>query len=473
MTDPLADRWKQCKEIIQHRLKEEDAAAWLPALELTSLSPSKAVLSGIANPFFRNRIGHQFAPLLRECLAESFVQTRFDEDFQLELCVGSGAGRQADPEGAGGMIAAGDADGLAPANLLAADETGHNPFSGPEDRYTFHTLVEGPCNRLALQLAREVAAKPGKRHNPLFIVGGIGLGKTHLLRAIAHQTRRAHPLFKVIYRTAEEFTNDVVDGIRRKRMKAFREKYRGADLLLLDSVEFLSVSVKAQEELLHTFDALHAAEAQLVFSSTRFPAALDGLDPALRSRFEPGLVTELSEPDDALRLRMLQAKAAMEQVMLPENVARLLIERISSGFRRLEGALVRLIAYASMLNEPITVNFAARVAEPFFDPAPPEAAGLPVTADAVLGAVCDQYGITVKALRSRNRMKTLVEARRVAMYLLREAGGLSYPEIGAALGSRTYSTVQQALGKVERDLMTNIGFKNALSGLREELKSRN
>ena len=475
MSDVLADRWKHCKEIIQHRLNQEDAAAWLPALELTSISPEKAVLSGIPNPFFKNRIGHQFAPLLRQCLAESFGQTRFEEDFQLELRIGkAGPGRG---RGGGATAAAGEA--VPAGNVAAAQEPEANGdmmaggVSRPETadaRFSFDTFVEGPSNRLALKLARDVAAHPGGRRNPLFIVAGVGLGKTHLLRAIAHEAKRRSPQPRVIYRTAEEFTNEVVDGIRQKRMKALRNRYRTVDMLLLDDVEFLLVSVKAQEELLHTFDAVQSAGGQLVFGSNRFPAALEGLNPTLLSRLEAGLATELGEPEQELRLGMLKMKARAEGVPLSAEAAQLLVRRISTGFRRLEGALVRLAAYASMLAEPITPDFVNKVAEPLFDPEPLASPGLPVAGDLVLGRVCDHFGITMKTLRSRERTARIARARGVAVYLLREAGALSYPEIGAALGGRSHSTILHAMRKIERELAADPHYRRAVNGLLADLQ---
>jgi chromosomal replication initiator protein len=461
MTESLSERWTRCKELLRHRLSEEDAATWLPPLQLASLSASRAVICGVPNSFFKNRIDRRFGPLVRQCLAEAFATTRLKETLSLELRVGSAAGAAPEPgEGA-------SAEAARPRSGEREEHPGHDA-SG----LSFSSCIEGEANAAALALAREVVRTPGKRFNPFYLAGGVGLGKSHLLRVIAAELARAFPTWKIVYRTAEQFTNEVVDGIRRKRMPFVREALRTTDALLLDDVQFLQVSQRSREELLHTFDALHDAGKQLVFSSDRFPAGLEGMEDPLRSRLEMGLVAELGMPDKTMRLALLEAKAQEHGMALPPESAQLLAERISTGFRQVEGAFVRVAAYAALGGGLLTPDFVARVAEPFFDQEP-EPEGIPATGEAVLGIVCDHFGITVSTLRSRSRTARLSKARRVAVYLLHEVSGLSYPEIGAALGNRTHSTIVYAMNKIRAELRSEPVFMRAVRQMRRELSGEN
>lgn len=459
MTELLAEQWKRCKELIQEGLAPDDANTWLPPLQLDAIGPRRAVISGVPNAFFKSRIKFQFAPLLKQCLARTFSDTSPDGDFELELRIGaastdsSAPGAAPDPAGDSGRPVS----------------SGHSVLSAhPGPRTAFADFIEAPSNALALRAAMEVARAPGREYNPLFICAATGMGKTHVLRAIAGEAARNTPQARILYRTAEAFTNDLVEGIRLRRTKTVRQRYRAVDMLLLDSVEFLLVSQRAQEELLHTFDEVQAAGGQLVFSADRLPAAMTALHPGLRSRFQMGLVVEIGSADRELRLRVLRARAKGQGVGLSEEMIQLLAKRISSGIRPLEGALVSLVAHASMYDEPITMEFVERVAEPFFD-REPEQAGLPVPSDAVFAEVCDRFEVTLKALRSRERTAHISRARRVAAYLLRELGALSYPEIGSALGGRTHSTIIHAIGKVHEELDADPHFRHAMMKVRHDL----
>lgn len=454
MEDRTSDRWVLCKQTLQRQLSEEDAEAWLSPLQLVSLGPEKAVLGGIPNTFFRNRIRRRFAPLLRECLSEAFPTLQIGERFSIELNLG----------------ASGEAPGAAlhPKAPPAAAGGEAPPAGQSPPRYRFDNFLEGPHNRDALRFARKVAASPGQRYNPLLLVGAVGLGKTHLLRAIAHQLGQRFAPQKVVYTTAEAFANEVVDGIRGKKMARVREVFRQADALLVDDIDFLAVSPKSQMELLHTFQALQAAGKQMVFSAIRFPAAIAGLDPALRSRLEGGLIVDIAPPDEQARLNLIAARAAEEGIDLPEESARLLARRISAGPRQLEGALLRLGAYASLHETPLTPDFVQDFAAPFFDPEP-AASALSVAPDKILGAVCDHFGTTITALRGKGRTARLVEARRVAVYLLHDAGRLSFAEIGALLGNRTHATMFKTRANLVARLEAEPALKAETANLRASL----
>jgi chromosomal replication initiator protein len=313
-----------------------------------------------------------------------------------------------------------------------------------------------------------VVEEPGRRYNPLLLVGASGLGKTHLLHAIAQGLRERHGLTQVRTVTGEAFKNEVLDGITRKRMPVVRERFRSAEALLLDDVEFLLVSPKAQEELQHTFDILQRAGRQLVFTADRFPRALTGLSDALRSRLEMGLIAEVTAPDEAARLAVVQQRARHGGLALGADVQGLLARRITRNLRRLEGAVVRLGAHAALHGEPITLDFAERFAAPFFDAERP-AGGLPVARETILERVADRFGITLRALKGRGRSPNLTGARRLAVHLLKSLGECSYSEVGALLGNRSHSTMVHAHQTLQADLARDEHLRHALQQLEREL----
>ncbi len=432
MPDRLDERWDRCKAAIGRFISPEDAAAWLPPLHLCDVAPDRIVLDGVPNTFFRNRISSRFGTLILENLREAFPEVAFARDPSLVLRVGPGAG--ALPAGVATGPAGAGTHPHSGAAANGADEAA--PYTG-----TLDTFLPAPGNSEALHFAREIAAAPGKRFNPLLLVGGTGLGKTHLLQGVAHALRSRG--VDALYVSGEQFRNEVLDAITRKRMQPLRDRYRSAPALLVDDLAFLPISPKAQEELLHTFDALHGRGHQLVLAADRLPRELPGLSDALRSRLEMGLVVELGAPDVAARGRMVQQWAAEARVTLPAAVVALLAERITHDTRRLEGAVIRLRAYAGLYGEAITRSFAERIAAPFFDAAEPDGA-LPVARDAILERVADRCGVTVRALKGRGRSPNLTAARRVAVHLLKTLGNCSYAEVGALLGNRSHSTMVHA-----------------------------
>jgi chromosomal replication initiator protein len=450
----LSEKWDQCKEELRQALDPDDALAWLPGLRLAHLSRERAVLEGIPNAFFHQRILRHYAPLLRRTLAGVFRDWGLAEDLELELRTGreGQTGAQAEPDpGAEGS-------GRSKSAAWPGLKNGAAP--------SFDTFQVGAANRAACALAREVAAAPGRRYNPFFLTGGAGQGKSHLLGAIAREAAARHPGSRIVQRTAEQFTVEVLDGIRRKRMHAVRELYRGADMLLLDALDFLEVSAKAQEELLHTFEALYEGGKQMVFTAQRAPTALQGLQESLRSRLEGSLVAEVGPPDRETRLAILRAAAARAAIPLAEPELAFLAERITGSPRRLEGALVRIAAYASLLGEPVDGSFVRELAAPWLDPLPAEQGHAPPPA--VLELVCKQFALTPRQLRGRDRSRQRDLARQMAMRLLREASGLAYGEIGRLLGNRAHSTVIAAIAALERKLAA----EPSLAGTWSRMQSR-
>lgn len=328
-------------------------------------------------------------------------------------------------------------------------------------RYTFESFVVGSHNRLAHAAALSVADHPGQRFNPLFIYGGVGLGKTHLLHAIGNQMLSDG--LQVLYCSSEQFTNDLISAIRSQSTEEFRNKYRQVDLLLIDDIQFIGGKESTQEEFFHTFNHLHAAGRQVVISSDRPPKEIATLEARLRSRFEGGLQADISQPDLETRVAILQTKAAQMKTVVPMDVLMLIAERVESNIRELEGALNRLIVQAPLYESGLN----RQAAEEILNNLMPQRR--PREATSVVELVADYFRLTVADLTGRTRTKEVAYARQVAMYLLREENGLSLPAIGGLLGGRDHSTVRYGVEKVETDLVEDDELRRHLLILREKV----
>ncbi len=328
-------------------------------------------------------------------------------------------------------------------------------------RYTFESFVVGSHNRLAHAAALSVADHPGQRFNPLFVYGGVGLGKTHLLHAIGNQMLSDG--LEVLYCSSEQFTNDLISAIRSQSTEEFRNKYRQVDLLLIDDIQFIGGKESTQEEFFHTFNHLHAAGRQVVISSDRPPKEIATLEARLRSRFEGGLQADISQPDLETRVAILQTKAAQMKTVVPMDVLMLIAERVESNIRELEGALNRLIVQAPLYEGGVN----RQAAEEILNNLMPQRR--PREATSVVELVADYFRLTVADLTGRTRTKEVAYARQVAMYLLREENGLSLPAIGGLLGGRDHSTVRYGVEKVETDLVEDDELRRHLQILREKV----
>ena len=327
--------------------------------------------------------------------------------------------------------------------------------------YTFPEFVVGPSNHLAQAAAQFVAEQPGQLYNPLFIHGGIGLGKTHLLQAIGASSLQAGR--RVVYVTAETFTNELVEAIRTKSTGRFREKYRTPDVLLVDDVHFLIGKESTQEELFHTFNALHDAQRQIVLSGDRHPAEMKAVPPRLRSRFAWGLVADVRAPSYATRLAILRAKARRAQASVPDEVLEYIATKYERNVRELEGALNQVLASAKLLRQPLTRQTAAEVLPQA------RARAMELTPAQVLETVATYYGVTLEDLRGSRRSRQVALPRQVAMYLLREEGKISLPRIGAELGGRDHSTVRYGCRRIQARLDRDDQLRQEIATLKGQL----
>ena len=422
------DTWTRVREELRGAVDEGAFELWLAPLEPRLVEGPRLVLA--APDAKRRWVADRFARVLARC-AESVLG----------------------PEASVEIIGASDA----PAETAAAEHPGLDPLGRPEfnPKLTFDQFVIGDANRLAHAAALAVAELPGTAYNPLFVYGPPGVGKTHLLQSIANYLTAYGPGLRVRYTTAERFTNEFVDAVRTRDIDRFKGSYRHNDVLLIDDVQFLESKAKTEEEFFHTFNALYDAGAQIVLTSDRLPRDLNALADRLRERFESGLVTDIRSPDSAMRLGILRKRAQHDGLVLAPDVLDAIAARITDNVRLLEGALIRVVAYASLTRRELSAALAEEVLAGLYPNAPRAgegAAAVPraLTIDRIQHAVCDRFGITHEELLSTSRAARLAWPRQVAMYLAREQTEASLPAIGAAFGGRNHTTVMHAVRRTEQ-----------------------
>ena len=335
-------------------------------------------------------------------------------------------------------------------------------------KYTFDTFVIGSSNRFAHAAAVAVAEQPAKAYNPLFVYGGSGLGKTHLLHAIGHYARTLYKGTRVRYVSSEEFTNEFINSIRDDKSSSFQRRYRDIDILLVDDVQFLSGKVQTQEEFFHTFNTLHNANKQIVITSDMAPKQLQDFEDRMRSRFEWGLTTDVQPPDLETRIAILRKKSAQERLQAPPEVLEFIASKVSSNIRELEGALIRVTAFASLNRSPVDLGLAELVLKDLF----PAEAGPEITAAEIMTTSAAYFGVTVDDLCGSSRSRVLVTARQIAMYLCRELTDLSLPKIGQAFGGRDHTTVMHADRKIRQLIGERRSLYNQVADLTARIKSQ-
>lgn len=346
-------------------------------------------------------------------------------------------------------------DGPAPPTTIV----GLNP------RYTFDTFIVGPSNQFAHAACRAVAEAPSRSYNPLFIYGGVGLGKTHLMHAIGQYVLQHHHGLTLTYISSERFMNEMINAVRYDRILDFRERYRSVDVLLVDDIQFVSGKEGTQNEFFHTFNALHDAQKQIVISSDRPPHEIPALEERLRSRFEWGLIADIQPPDIETKVAILKKKAETEAVPLPDGVAMYIASRIKSNIRELEGSLIRLIAYASLQGRPLSVELAQEVLRHVIDHD-----DRAITIEQIQKFVADYYQLKLADLKSRNNSKSIAMPRQVAMYLCKSLTSASLPEIGRSFGGKHHSTVIHSIKKVEELRKKDGDFNSLIHNLLESCK---
>ena len=337
------------------------------------------------------------------------------------------------------------------------------------ERYTFDNFVIGKSNELAAAAAHAVSQAPGRVYNPLFLYGDTGLGKTHLMQAVAHTVMDRHPETRITFIGTEQFTNEMIGSIRERTTQEFRRRYRETDLLLVDDVQFLKGKESTQEEFFHTFNALYEAGRQIILTSDRPPSEIPGLEARLVSRFQWGMVADIELPDLEHRIAILRNKALIDhlEMTIPEDVIRFIAEHVRSNVRELEGSIIKLLAYASLKHREITVDVAREALRDKLRPGESAVASMAgLNSETIQQAVAKEWGVTTEGLRSKTRTKALTAPRQVAMYLMRELLGLQLVEIGAAFGGRDHSTVIHSLERVTATMREDPTFAQRIARLR-------
>jgi len=331
-------------------------------------------------------------------------------------------------------------------------------------RYTFSGFVIGSGNQFAHAAAQAVAASPGKAYNPLFLYGGVGMGKTHLMQAIGHEIKIRQSDTAIVYLSAERFTNEMINSIKHDKMVSFRDRFRGVDVLLIDDIQFLTGKERTQEEFFHTFNALHDGSRQIVIASDRPPKELAEIEDRLRSRFEWGLIADIQPPDLETKIAILQKKAETDHVALPDDVCQFIASNIRSNVRELEGALIRLVAYGSLTGAAINLTTAQQVLKNIIDQQSRK-----VTIEAIQKAVAEQFGLRVPEIKVKNNSRQIVFPRQTAMYLCKQLTEASLPEIGRQFGGKHHTTVLHSIEKIAQQRKTDKDLNRLLNKLTEQL----
>ena len=333
-------------------------------------------------------------------------------------------------------------------------------------RYTFDAFVIGSGNQFAHAAALAVAERPSKAYNPLFLYGGVGMGKTHLMQAIGHEVKRHRPDASICYVSTEKFTNEMINCIKHDRMSSFRDRFRTVDVLLIDDIQFLAQKERTQEEFFHTFNALHESMKQIVIASDRPPKELAEIEDRLRSRFEWGLIADIQPPDLETKIAILQKKAETENVLLPDDVSAFIAQNIRSNVRELEGALIRLVAYASLTGISINLVTAQQVLKNFIDQQSRK-----ITIEAIQKAVAEQFGLRLPEIKAKNNSRQIVFPRQIAMFLAKHLTDASLPEIGRQFGGKHHTTVLHSIEKIGEQRKGDKDLNRMLNKLTETLSS--
>ena len=418
--------WEQVLGLIEERVGKTTTETWLKPLRPLTLR-DKTFHIEVPSTLFRDRLLSNLITPLKESLASVL-------GYPVQVIVHIGSKPQGE---------------LFPTNeeVEKTDPSRSTRKGGLVSNYTFSSFVVGASNQFAHAAARAVADHPGNHYNPLFIYGGVGLGKTHLVNAIGHETLVRQGRSSIFYLSSESFTNQLISHLRSDRMDDFKNKFRQADVLILDDVQFLSGRERTQEEFFHTFNSLHDARKQIVLTSDKFPNEISGLEERLRNRFECGLIADIQPPDLETRVAILQKKALAKKIPLPSEVAIFIASHVSSNVRELEGSLTRLEAVSVLTRNVITVDFARQVLQNLLKEKDRE-----ISIETVQRAVCKYFGIRVADLTSKRRTNLITFPRQVAMFLCRKLTGASYPMIGMRFGGKDHTTVLYACSAIEKRL---------------------
>ncbi|MFC1479989.1 chromosomal replication initiator protein DnaA [Candidatus Omnitrophota bacterium] len=477
----MENLWEKALSILQSEVNDQVFAAWFIPIRQVSVDTTSITL-GVPNKFFENWIREKYISLIKTAVQQASGNT-LSLKFKIVEAEPLPEPEKVAPQGAASPQAAAMQEAQREAHPSAASKEQSvgwlkSVFGGtrqmPESRYqeiglnanyTFDNFVVGQSNRFAHAASLAVCEKLSKVYNPLFIYGGVGLGKTHLMQAMGHEILSKHPRAKVLYISSEEFTNQLITAIRKKMTPKFRSMYRNVDVLLIDDIQFIAGKESTQEEFFNTFNALHDSHKQIVLSSDRSPQEIPALEERLVSRFAWGLIADVQLPDFETRMAIMEKKSETASVKVPKEVLYFLAQNIKTNIREMEGALIRVVAYAQLSNKEMTVDLAKEVLKGMISSKEKK-----ITIDLIQKVVADFFSISNSDMKTKKRTRAVAYPRQLAMYLSRELTEYSLPDIGGFFGGRDHTTVMHACDKIGKEMEKNPHTRTILEGLTETIK---
>lgn len=452
MDTHLNQLWEKTLNIVKSEMTEVSFNTWIKSCEPLSMA-SDSIKIGVPNEFTRDILEQRYKDLVANAIRlisskKYTIEFLIESDFQKEEVNAKDTSKETQKH----------------SSVVVSDEMSAtlNP------KYTFDSFVIGNSNRFAHAASLAVAEAPAKAYNPLFIYGGVGLGKTHLMHAIGHYILQNNSKSKVVYVSSEKFTNELINSIKDDKNEEFRNKYRNVDVLLIDDVQFIAGKERTQEEFFHTFNALHDANKQIILSSDRPPKEIPTLEDRLRSRFEWGLIADIQAPDFETRMAILKKKADVENLNVANEVMVYIATKIKANIRELEGALIRIVAYSSLTGRDITVDLASEALKDIIS----NKHSKNITIDTIQDVVSSYYNLRVEELKSQRRTRNVAYPRQIAMYLSRKLTDLSLPKIGEEFGGRDHTTVIHAYEKISQNLKTDEVLQNTVNDITKKLTQK-
>src|SRR5271167_5013954 len=453
-----ANPWMRVLDALEKKVNRTSYETWLKPTRFDH-SQGRVLFVRVPNPEFCH-IGERYGDLISEAIDDLGLEFQ-DVEFVTDEPQRGNAKAVRAPETRHEPPAPAESPMVGPAQQQRFDWDGAAQLN---PKYTFDDFVSGSGNQFAHAAARAVAERPSKAYNPLFLYGGVGMGKTHLMQAIGHEIKKRQPQAAICYVSSEKFTNEMINSLRYDKMTSFRDKFRGVDVLLVDEIQFLAQKERTQEEFFHTFNALHDTMRQIVIASDRSPKELAEIEDRLRSRFEWGLIADIQPPDLETKVAILQKKAEQEKVTLPTDVALYVAQNIRSNVRELEGALIRLVAHSSLIGAEITLPYAQQVLKNFID-----SQARKITIESIQKMVAEQFGLRLVEIKAKDNSRAIVYPRQIAMYLAKHMTEASLPEIGRQFGGKHHTTVLHSVEKIEELRKTDKDLNRMINKLTEQL----
>ncbi len=458
--------WVRILGALEKKVNRQSFDTWLKPIRFSHVN-GRVLVVRIPTAEFEN-VGDRYGDLIQEAIDilrldlddVSFVTQEKDPTY---VRVRQDGGFAPVPSDASGAPRTGSRPGNAAPQQAKFDWTTAAQLN---PRYTFEAFVIGNGNQFARAASQAVAERPSKAYNPLFLYGGVGMGKTHLMHAIGHEVKQRQPQYSICYVSSEKFTNEMINSLRYDRMTSFRDKFRSVDLLLIDDIQFLAQKERTQEEFFHTFNALHESMKQIVIASDRPPKELAEIEDRLRSRFEWGLIADIQPPDLETKVAILQKKAESEHVTLPTDVALFIASNVRTNVRELEGALIRLFAWCNLNGMEITLPTTQQCLKQFIDTQVRK-----ITIESIQRAVAEQFGMRVSELKQKNNSRAIVVPRQIAMYLAKQMTEASLPEIGRQFGGKHHTTVMHSIAKIDDQRRGDKDLERTVSKLMEMLNT--